>query len=58
MCIGEVAEVEQACDLVRGPQIIFHLGSERLKVEGAADVRIARRHRAAAATAAGGGPGR
>jgi lipopolysaccharide transport protein LptA len=40
VCTGQLAEIEQGCDRVRGPKIIFHLGSERLEVEGGADVQI------------------
>lgn len=40
VCIGNVAEVEQGCDIVRGNEITFHTATEELKVKGAADVRI------------------
>jgi len=40
VCIGNVAEVEQGCDIVRGREITFHTATEELKVKGAADVRI------------------
>jgi lipopolysaccharide transport protein LptA len=40
VCEGDIAEVEQGCDVVRGREIIFHTESEQLKVNGAADVRI------------------
>jgi lipopolysaccharide transport protein LptA len=40
VCIGDVAEVEQGCDVVRGREIVFHTASQLLKVNGAADVRI------------------
>jgi len=40
VCIGNVAEVEQGCDIVRGNEITFHTSTEELKVKGAADVRI------------------
>ena len=40
VCIGDVAEVEQGCDIVRGREIVFHTASQLLKVNGAADVRI------------------
>jgi lipopolysaccharide transport protein LptA len=40
VCTGQLAEIEQGCDRVRGPKIVFHLGSERLEVEGGADVQI------------------
>jgi lipopolysaccharide transport protein LptA len=40
VCTGQLAEIEQGCDRVRGPKIIFHLGSERLEVQGGADVQI------------------
>lgn len=41
VCIGDVAEVEQGCDVVRGREIEFFTASQKLKVHGAADVRIA-----------------
>jgi lipopolysaccharide transport protein LptA len=40
VCVGDVAEVEQGCDIVRGREIIFHTTSQVLNVHGAADVRI------------------
>lgn len=40
VCTGQLAEIEQGCDSVRGPRIIFDLGSERLEVEGGADVSL------------------
>jgi lipopolysaccharide export system protein LptA len=40
ICTGQLAEIEQGCDRVRGPRIVFHLGSGRLEVEGGADVQI------------------
>jgi lipopolysaccharide transport protein LptA len=40
VCTGQLAEIEQGCDRVRGPKIVFHLSSERLEVEGGADVQI------------------
>ena len=40
VCVGDVAEVEQGCDIVRGREIVFHTESQLLKVNGAADVRI------------------
>jgi lipopolysaccharide export system protein LptA len=40
VCTGQLAEIEQDCDRVRGPRITFHLGSNRLEVEGGADVQI------------------
>jgi lipopolysaccharide transport protein LptA len=40
VCVGDVAEVEQGCDIVRGREIVFHTASQLLKVNGAADVRI------------------
>ena len=61
VCTGQLAEIEQGCDRVRGPRIVFHLGSERLEVEGGADVQIrpdVPGCGVAAATAAGAGPGR
>jgi lipopolysaccharide transport protein LptA len=41
VCVGDVAEVEQGCDVVRGKEIEFFTASQKLKVHGAADVRIA-----------------
>jgi lipopolysaccharide transport protein LptA len=41
VCVGDVAEVEQGCDIVRGKEIEFFTASQKLKVHGAADVRIA-----------------
>jgi lipopolysaccharide transport protein LptA len=40
VCVGDVAEVVQGCDIVRGREIVFHTASQLLKVNGAADVRI------------------
>ena len=40
VCVGDVAEVEQGCDIVRGREIVFHTTSQLLKVNGSADVRI------------------
>lgn len=40
VCLGNVAVVEQGCDIVRGREITFHTATEELKVKGAADVRI------------------
>lgn len=40
VCVGDVAEVEQGCDVVRGKEIEFFTASQKLKVHGAADVRI------------------
>ncbi len=40
VCTGQLAEIEQGCDRVRGPRIVFHLGSERLEVDGGADVSL------------------
>ena len=39
-CTGQPAELVQDCDRVRGEKIIFHLDTEVMHVEGAADVRI------------------
>jgi lipopolysaccharide export system protein LptA len=39
VCTGN-AQLEQACDRVRGEEIVFHVDSEVLEVNGAADVRI------------------
>jgi len=59
VCTGQLAEIEQACDRVRGPKIVFHLGSERLEVEGGADVQIRPDlPGCGVAAAANGGPGR
>jgi lipopolysaccharide transport protein LptA len=58
VCTGQLAELEQACDRVRGPRIIFHLGSERLEVEGGADVSLRPQAPGCGGTAVGGGPGR
>jgi lipopolysaccharide transport protein LptA len=41
VCIGDVAEVEQGCDVVRGKEIEFFTASQKLKVHDVADVRIA-----------------
>lgn len=40
VCSGELAEIEQACDLLRSPRITFHLNSERLEAAGPVDVKI------------------
>jgi lipopolysaccharide transport protein LptA len=40
VCTGDVAEVEQGCDVVRGREIEFYTASQVLRVNGAADVRI------------------
>jgi lipopolysaccharide transport protein LptA len=40
VCVGNIAQVEQGCDVVRGREIIFHTASQELEVNGAADVRI------------------
>ena len=58
VCTGQLAEIEQGCDRVRGPKIIFHLGSERLEVEGGADVQIRPDVPGCGVAAATGGPGR
>ena len=58
VCTGELAEIEQACDRVRGPKITFHLGSERLEVEGGADVQIRPDVPGCGVAATAGGPGR
>jgi lipopolysaccharide transport protein LptA len=39
VCVGD-AQLEQECDRVRGTEIVFHLDTEVLNVNGAADVRI------------------
>jgi lipopolysaccharide transport protein LptA len=56
VCIGDVAEVEQGCDVVRGKEIEFFTASQKLKVHGAADVRIAP-DSACSKGSGGGGPG-
>lgn len=59
VCTGQLAELEQACDRVRGSRIVFHLGSERLEVEGGADVSIRPEGPGCGEESAlGGGPGR
>ena len=58
VCTGQLAEIEQACDRVRGPKIIFHLGSERLEVEGGADVQIRPDAPGCGVAAVTGGPSR
>ena len=58
VCTGQLAEIEQACDRVRGPKIVFHLGSERLEVEGGADVQIRPDVPGCGVAAAAGGPSR
>jgi lipopolysaccharide transport protein LptA len=59
VCTGQLAELEQACDRVRGSRIVFHLGSERLEVEGGADVSIRPEGPGCGGESAlGGGPGR
>jgi len=59
VCTGQLAELEQACDRVRGSRIVFHLGSERLEVEGGADVSIRPEGPGCGGDSAfGGGPGR
>jgi lipopolysaccharide transport protein LptA len=55
VCVGDVAEVVQGCDIVRGREIVFHTASQLLKVNGAADVRI--NPDAADCKGAGGGTG-
>jgi len=57
VCTGQLAELEQACDRVRGPKITFHLGSERLEVEGGADVSLRPEAPGCGGTAVSGGPG-
>jgi lipopolysaccharide transport protein LptA len=39
VCVGD-AQLDQECDRVRGTEIVFHLDTEILEVNGAADVRI------------------
>jgi lipopolysaccharide export system protein LptA len=40
VCTGQLAEIEQSCDLLRSPKITFHVGSERLEAAGPVDVKI------------------
>lgn len=40
VCTGNLAELEQNCDRVRGEQITFHLDTEVMHVVGSADVRL------------------
>jgi lipopolysaccharide export system protein LptA len=56
VCTGQLAELEQACDRVRGQRIIFHLGSERLEVEGGADVSLRPEGPGCGGSAVSGGP--
>jgi lipopolysaccharide transport protein LptA len=56
VCTGQLAELEQACDRVRGSRIVFHLGSERLEVEGGADVSLRPEGPGCGQSALGGGP--
>jgi lipopolysaccharide transport protein LptA len=58
VCTGQLAEIEQGCDRVRGPRIVFHVGSERLEVEGGADVQIRPDVPGCGVAAATSGPGR
>jgi len=58
VCTGQLAELEQACDRVRGPKIVFHLGSDRLEVEGGADVSLRPDLPGCGTQAAAGGSGR
>ena len=39
VCVGN-AQLDEECDRVRGEEIVFHLDTEVLEVNGAADVRI------------------
>jgi lipopolysaccharide transport protein LptA len=39
VCVGD-AQLDEKCDRVRGKEIVFHLDTEVLEVNGAADVRI------------------
>jgi lipopolysaccharide transport protein LptA len=39
VCVGN-AQLDEECDRVRGREIVFHLDTEILEVNGAADVRI------------------
>jgi lipopolysaccharide transport protein LptA len=39
VCVGN-AQLDEECDRVRGKEIVFHLDTEILEVNGAADVRI------------------
>ncbi len=56
VCTGQTARLEQACDIVRGETITFHLDTEVLHVQGAADVQL--RPEDPSCAAAGGGTGR
>lgn len=40
VCTGDLAELEQDCDRVRGEKITFHLDTEVMHVSGAADVSL------------------
>ena len=58
VCTGNLAELEQDCDRVRGEKITFHLDTEVMHVSGAADVRLRPGDPACQAGAAGTGAGR
>jgi lipopolysaccharide export system protein LptA len=40
VCVGDNARLDEDCDLVYGKEIVFHLDTEVLEVNGAADVKI------------------
>ncbi len=40
VCTGNLAELEQDCDRVKGEKIVFHLDTEVMHVSGAADVSL------------------
>lgn len=40
VCVGDNARLDEDCDLVYGKEIVFHLDTEILEVNGTADVRI------------------
>jgi lipopolysaccharide transport protein LptA len=40
VCVGDNARLDEDCDLVHGKEIVFHLDTDVLEVNGAADVRI------------------
>lgn len=58
VCTGQLAEIEQACDLLRSPKITFHLNSERLEAAGPVDVKIRPDVPGCGLAAATGGPAR
>lgn len=40
VCVGDNARLDEDCDLVYGKEIVFHLDTEILEVNGTADVKI------------------